>query len=237
MIRPRKRHYAYLPVLAGILTILLLVACHWYRHTSAIVLPPLTEQLGRLALKQGDQSEAAGDYNAAARHYQRALIGILYGEKDRRHGEKSLGIVRWKLGQYDEAITHLQRARERSSQDLDLYGPLVDSLLETNRLDNAAALIQSWRNDVANDPARIADTHRASGILAWRRHDLDAAQAHFETAIELVKGHESLVDLAKLLDEQGRKREAESRLTTWLSSAPPGDVAVAAWATLTAWAG
>jgi len=231
----RNREFLLLLGVAACLTLLFVLGCARYRVQSATSLPPLTSQLGTLALAEGLRSHAAGELEVALGHYRRALAGNMAGPQDRVHAETRCGIVLWELGRYGEALPHLERAVASPLRRPEAYRPLVDCLVAAGRMEEAEAAARQWLDAGDGDTKSRADALHALGKVSIARADIDAARQHFEAALALAPGHAAALNRAKLHDIQGERADAITVLAEWLSTAPPGKGAEAGWAMLNAW--
>tara|TARA_R110001592_G_scaffold66202_3_gene203069 strand:+ start:58 stop:783 length:726 start_codon:yes stop_codon:yes gene_type:complete len=235
MIRARKKHQLFLPLVAACLTLIMLVTAKVYREQSRTLLPPLTRQLGTVAMELGTRSEGAGDLPGALAHYLDALQGVLHGEQDRVHVEKRCGVLYWKLGDAEMAIPHLIRAQESSLRSLNGYRPLVESLLAVGRVAEANTCVQRWILEAEDAPRSLADALQMLGRLAVISGAPDQARKNVTAAQKLVEGHESLVDRARRQADGGDLNGAISSMERYLSSAPPGVTADEGWELLATW--
>ncbi len=129
--------------------------------------------------------------------------------------------VKLRLGDANGAEVALKRAIEIDRACEDAYLGLVGVYRDRG---HDAKVEETWREMAKNIPG-AAQAHQALGLAAQARGDARAAEAAFDKSIELDPGlQEARVELAQLLQGEGRSQEAAAQLTqAWQRS---GDVKV-----------
>lgn len=119
----------------------------WYGGWSARNLPAMAEGLGEVWMERAARSEDAGALEDARAYYERALASDFHGPQNRSHCEKRLGIVLYRLGNYEAALPCLQRAQASPYRSLNGYRPLVDTLVALERWEEVRAAIAIWKSE------------------------------------------------------------------------------------------
>lgn len=182
-----------------------------YRHVLSLDAANV-EALACLAAQHfyGDQPEVA------LRHYRRLLqIGINAPEL-----WANLGLATFYAGQYDMALSCLERALAMASDDAvaaDVWYGISHVAVGIGDLGLA---YQACRVAVAADPAH-AEAYNSLGVLDMRRGNTEAARANFATAARLGPHlHEPLYNGALLSYKLGDFAHAYAQVTAALAVAP-----------------
>ena len=220
--------------LSTALTVAFVLGAVAYRTASKTLLPPLTKDLGGIAMAQAARLEAADNLDHALAQYQRALSGQL-GTADRVHVTKRCGVILWKQERYGEALRYLRWAQSQPQASLNGYHPLAGCLVQVGQLDAADQALDTWTAALAPDDPAHADALRLRGQIAVKREDHATARKLFEAAIALSPHHRAHVDLAFLNTDTGDRAGAIAHLTTYLSAAPPEKDTWTFWRILEDW--
>jgi tetratricopeptide (TPR) repeat protein len=145
---------------------------------------------------EGAAAARAGRYLDASSAFERALAE----DPDRLDALVGLGIARYKLRAFDDAITALERAEGRASRDATVRLYLGLSYLEKGEVGPADGHLTAFV-EIAVDRRIAAQAQRALSIL--RSGPIDAETRAFLAA--------SLDDEADLLRELGETRQALAR--------------------------
>ena len=135
---------------------------------------------------------------------------------------RRLAFLHWSLGQVDEAIGVLTRARDAGIGSPALAGQLGTYLAESGRADEAVPLLEAL---VAGEGRPALDPLNALGIAYVRRDDHERALETFERVLALDPGSamvlEALLDLAAELADTGDPAAARPYLEWFVRTAPP----------------
>lgn len=233
--RARNRLRLTLVIVTALLTCLFVVGIRWYVGWSASHLPVLADQLGTVWMACGEQREAAGALEEALSLYETALSGYLPGPQDRNHAEKRCGTVLYRLGRYEEALVHLERAQESAQRTLNGFRPWADTLIALDRWEEAGEVVRAWEAAAVDHDGARADAYQYHGRLAMHAGDFESAVASFEVALALVPEHRCRADLARLHAARGDREAAVATMTAFLATAPPDAATANQWALLAEW--
>lgn len=219
----------------AVLAIAFVLAAACFSWWGVAALPPLADSLSEVAMAQGVRREAAGALEEARRFYEQALAGKFHGEANRNHCEKRLGVVLLELGEYENALPHLERAQASPHRSLNGYSPLVEALMKLERWDEARAAADRWIEESSNDPPNRANAHHARGRIALYDDDLNGAEKHLNEAVALDGKHPARADLARLYAARGDVTMARDVMIAYLATAPPYDDTTQNWTALDSW--
>jgi tetratricopeptide (TPR) repeat protein len=147
-------------------------------------------QLGNVALLRGDYDEAARQYQRALEVFER--IGDQAGMATSYH---QLGMIAQERGDYDEAARQYQRSldiRERLGNQAGIASSYHQfGLLAQDRGDYDEAARQYQRaldiRERLGDQAGMAGAYVQLGVLARRRGDYDEADRQFQRSLDIFK--------------------------------------------------
>jgi tetratricopeptide (TPR) repeat protein len=230
-----KALYKRLMRCTAILAIAFVVAAACLAWWGAVALSPMTASLSEVAMEQGARSEAAGEMEEARRFYEQALAGKFHGEANRNHCEKRLGVVLLELGEFESALSHLERAQASPLRSLNGYNPFVNVLTKLERWDAAREAAERWLAESKDDQVNRSNAHRALGRIAMHESELDRAEGHFNEAIALDAKHPAGGDLARLYAVRGDVVKARETMIAYLASAPLDEDTAANWSALETW--
>lgn len=172
------------------------------------------EDAGRLYSKLAWLESQRGITQAAVEHFTRAIELLVRagqaGAADLVHAELNLGVALQRLGQSDEAVTHLERAgtvgREAGRSLLVAEAELLMARILTERGDLEHAHRRANEAITLLEGAEGTEQSRAEallvlGELALRQKHFDEAIGHLEESLELCEELE-ILDLAVKLTQQ-----------------------------------
>ena len=219
----------------AVLAIAFVVAAACFAWWGSVALPPMTASLSEIAMEQGTRREAAGDLEEARRFYEQALAGKFHGEANQNHCAKRLGVVLLELGEFESALSHLERAQASPYRSLNGFDPLVNVLVMLERWDAAREVANRWLEESESDAKNRADACQALGRIAFREGDVDGAERHLNETVALDANHSARGDLARLYAARGDIGRSRETMVAYLATAPPDDDTAANWAALETW--
>ena len=164
-------------------------------HDTLTRLPPDSPRQARWILQLGNLAQDRGDYDEAARQYQRTLdirerLGDQAGMGDAYH---NLGVLAQTRGDYDEAARQYQRSLEIDERLGDQagmatsYGQLGNLAQDRGDHDEAARQYQRSLDirERLGDQAGIANNYHNLGVLAQARGDYDEAARQYQRALDI----------------------------------------------------
>lgn len=127
-----------------------------------------------------------------------------------------LGMVLFALGRYDEARTSLSVAAKLSPHDPAPWIALARVELQAQRYAEALRIARELQRLHPNNPGGYA----IEGDALLSQGKASEAIRPYETALGIGKNSKLIMRLAEALYTQGKKQEAEVKLSTWLKDAP-----------------
>jgi DNA-binding SARP family transcriptional activator len=153
-----------------------------------------------------DLHTLAGRYDEAVRRYETAAA--LAGADDLPSLEHRLGVVHYRLGDWDLAEDHFRAALRLLDAD-GTAGPrariLADASLTAHRRGDAGHALELAGEaltlaEEADDPAALAQAHNLLGVLASSRAETSTALRHLERSLAVATGQDDLLARAGALN-------------------------------------
>jgi len=176
--------------------------------------PNPVEQMGVMdRYNVARQLFSSGDFEAALEAARQALLI----DPDNRELLWFSARCRTRLGDMEAAQKEAQRALAIDPQDTRVLALLANLAFEQQDYATALHYLERW---VAADPSDLS-AHHLMGISLARRGDLPGAESAYRKALDIDVSHvDSRVNLAGVLLEQERAREARAEMRRALREAP-----------------